>query len=63
MNLVETYIGEIWQVSEKVDERTGKKYIAVLMETNCWGEKKVRERLYNSMEEWEAEKAKGYFLE
>lgn len=60
MNLLEIWIGDLIK-SEPVNIN-GVKKIKVTFETNCWGAKEIKTRIFNSLEDWEKFKARRYYL-
>lgn len=60
MNLLEVWIGDIVKTEEvKVN---GVMKIKIYFNTNCWGSKEVKSRVFDSMEHWEKFKAGKYYL-
>lgn len=60
MNLLEVWIEDIVKIEEiKIN---GIDKLNIYFNTVCWGSKEIKCRTFDSMEQWESFKSKGYYL-
>lgn len=65
MNLIETYLEELYSVKDYVpewaDEFPDRTFVLVNAKWNCYGREYVEEKMFNNFQ-WESIKEKGYYL-